>query len=67
MFVYIITNRINGKQYVGQTHKSIEQRFKKHCEENTHKNMPIVKAIHKYGKENFDIHLLHRKKLQIKC
>ena len=31
-FIYVITNDINGKQYVGKTnHSSIEERFKEHC------------------------------------
>lgn len=27
-FIYVITNDVNGKQYVGKTNKTIEQRFK---------------------------------------
>lgn len=56
MLIYLITNKINGKQYVGQTIGTIEKRFQRHCWKSTSKNsMPICKAIAKYGKENFTI------------
>lgn len=59
--IYKITNDINNKIYVGQTWIGIEKRFKRHCSEsrwkNT-KNMPIVLAIQKYGKEHFKISIL---------
>ena len=29
--IYLITNKINSKKYVGKTYKSIIQRFKEHC------------------------------------
>ena len=29
--IYKITNHINGKIYVGQTTKSLKERFQKHC------------------------------------
>lgn len=32
-FIYVITNDVNGKQYVGKTNKTIEQRFKEHTME----------------------------------
>ena len=61
--IYKITNKINGKIYIGQTIKSLEERFQKHCWETTikdkyHLNMAIKKAIRKYGKENFTIELI---------
>lgn len=59
--IYKITNKINNKVYVGQTSKSIEERFARHCSEarwaNT-KSMPIVFAIKKYGCEYFSVNLL---------
>lgn len=30
MFVYKITNAVNGKVYIGQTVRSIEDRFQRH-------------------------------------
>lgn len=61
--IYKITNKLNGKIYIGQTLKSLEERFQKHCWKTTekdkyHMNMAIKKAIRKYGKENFTIELI---------
>jgi group I intron endonuclease len=59
--IYVIRNDINSKVYVGQTGKSLQERFTRHCAEAIWKNtkrMPIVMAIKKYGKEHFSIHLL---------
>ena len=55
MYIYKITNTINGKVYIGQTYnRSIEERFKGHvkCAKPTH-SMLIDRVIYKYGKENF--------------
>lgn len=59
MYIYKITNLINGKLYIGQTTKSIEKRFVRHINDalnglDTH----FAKAIRKYGKDNFKIELL---------
>jgi len=51
-YVYLITNLVNDKQYVGQTVETIEERFSNHC---TCKTQVISKAIKKYGKENFTV------------
>jgi group I intron endonuclease len=56
VIVYIIINIINGKQYVGQTTKSLVVRWRRHCWYSEHKKrMPISNAIHKYGKDSFTI------------
>lgn len=47
--VYLIQNLVNGKKYVGQTIKTVKERFNEHSWENT----IISKAIRKHGKENF--------------
>ena len=55
--IYLITNLINNKKYVGQTTaESIEYRFYNHCQEK--RNRYISNAIRKYGKENFKIEQL---------
>lgn len=51
-YIYLITNKVNGKQYVGQTVRTIKNRFDGHISD---KNMYISRAIRKYGKENFKI------------
>jgi group I intron endonuclease len=54
MFVYLITNLVNGKRYVGQTSKSLEERFKGHCANKSGCFM-LSQAIQKYGTGNFSI------------
>ena len=61
--IYKITNLVNGKIYVGQTTKSLKERFQKHCwgtteKDSYHLNMAIKNAIKKYGKNNFTIELI---------
>jgi group I intron endonuclease len=52
MFIYKITNKINGKVYVGQTIQTIQERWHGHCA--THSNCILLsKSIKKYGKVNF--------------
>lgn len=58
-YIYKVTNKINGKIYIGQTIQSVKDRWYRHCgksgiskaELNTH----FKRAILKYGKENFTI------------
>lgn len=60
-YIYVITNKINGKQYVGKTHKSIAERWAQHCsdkEKRTAEKRPLYNALNKYGIENFSIDLL---------
>lgn len=55
--VYLITNKINGKLYVGQTTQTLKERFAQHINESkdSKTTMPIAKAINKYGVKNFKI------------
>lgn len=54
MIVYKITNRINGKVYIGQTTRSLEKRWKEHCQL-SHGCQLMYRAIIKHGKENFTV------------
>lgn len=59
--IYIITNDINDKVYVGQTVQSLHKRFINHCcnsSKDNSKNMYIKRAILKYGKQHFKISLI---------
>ena len=56
MIIYKITNKINGKLYIGQTTRTIERRFRDHC---TSSKSAISLAISKYGKENFSIEVIY--------
>lgn len=51
--IYKIRNNLDGKEYVGQTTKTVESRFKGHCEET--RNRHISNAIRSYGKDNFTV------------
>ena len=54
--IYKITNKINGKVYIGQTIKTVEKRFIQH-KNNSNKEyfsqIILYKAFNKYGIENF--------------
>lgn len=59
--IYLITNLINNKKYVGQTNQGYLHRFKEHLSEsfrNTKHICLLHKAIKKYGIENFKVDLL---------
>ena len=61
--IYVITNQINHKQYVGKTSYSLDKRFQEHIydshrslEYNEHR--PLYMAFNKYGIDNFIIEQL---------
>lgn len=56
--IYKITNKINGKVYIGQTIHSIEYRFSRHCLKSQNGCVVLHNAITKYGKENFKVELI---------
>ncbi|MGL5713220.1 MAG: GIY-YIG nuclease family protein [Paraclostridium sp.] len=63
MHVYKITNKINGKIYIGKTIKdNLEIRLKEHSRFKSLKNkkMMICEAIKKHGLENFVIESLYK-------
>jgi len=63
MYVYLLTNKLNGKYYVGKTKKKDLQKyftFKKWCAKkggNYHR-MPVIAAIAKYGWDSFTVDVL---------
>ena len=57
-YIYLITNKINGKQYVGQSIRNdINIRWKQH-KNNKSGDTPISKAYNKYGIENFKFQII---------
>ena len=52
--VYKITNRLNGKLYVGQTQQALEKRFTQHF----YANSPLGRAMRQCGAENFTIEVI---------
>lgn len=53
--IYMITNKINNKKYIGQ---SINIKERKHYHFTTRNKMIISNVIFKHGKENFDFQIL---------
>lgn len=56
MIVYLATNKINNKKYIGQTTQSLEKRIKNHL--NQKNKYDFQKDLHKYGLENFKFEIL---------
>lgn len=54
MLIYKITNKLNGKSYIGQTTRNIRARIAEH----KYKKSPIGEAILKHGENNFQIEQL---------
>ena len=57
MEIYKITNKINGKVYIGQTIRPVEYRFNRHMNDalNNILDTHFARAIRKYGSESFTI------------
>lgn len=55
--IYLITNTVNGKQYVGQTHLTLHQRWRAHVVAVKHSPYCrlLYAAMRKYGVESFRI------------
>lgn len=57
-YIYVITNKINGKQYVGKTENTIDERWREHCNDYQREHRekrPLYNAMLKYGIDNFEI------------
>ena len=67
--IYLVTNLINGKKYVGQTQNTFYKRYNsrgkgveriKYCYETDGKgNSHLYNSICKYGTENFKVEIIH--------
>ena len=57
-FIYKITNKVNGKSYIGQTRYTVEFRWRQHIHKKD--NTYFHNAIRKYGIENFTVETLEQ-------
>jgi group I intron endonuclease len=59
MIIYLITNTINGKRYVGQTITDLTHRWKQHLADTRRgRQSRLCSAIRKYGPEKFSLQIL---------
>ena len=65
-YIYLMTNQINNKQYVGKTVcKNLSRRICNHFSSARNKydkdyNCPLHRAIRKYGEQNFTVEVLEK-------
>jgi len=60
-FIYIITNKINNKKYIGQTTRSLNKRiyeYKAAYKYNKFYNQHLLSAFNKYGWNNFEFSII---------
>lgn len=57
-FIYKITNLINNKCYIGKTERTILSRWKEHLQKRKTLDLPLYRALNKYGIEQFTIECL---------
>ncbi len=57
--IYKITNKVNGKIYIGLTIQGTRVRYLHHLyEARSNSTFPIHRAIRKYGEENFEVEVI---------
>lgn len=60
-YIYKITNKINGKSYVGKTTGAVQTRWEEHLRESKRErcaNRPLYKAIRRYSADGFTVETL---------
>lgn len=60
--IYVITNLVNGKKYVGQTVQKVNKRWRSHIKAaiKLEQSEPLCRAIRKYGECKFSIEVVHQ-------
>ena len=66
MEIYKITNKVNGKVYIGQTIRPVEYRFHRHINDAMHNILDthFARAIRKYGPDKWQLEQYKKKKSQ---
>lgn len=60
-YIYLIINQINQKKYIGQTRRTIQQRYKEHLKlASSDDKRHLYRAMRKYGVNNFTIQELEK-------
>lgn len=60
-YIYVITNKINNKKYIGKTMRDPFLRWKEHLKQSKKDiKSPLYLAINKYGVQNFQMKILER-------
>lgn len=57
--IYVFTNKINNKKYVGQSINP-KERYKQHIKDSKNDNLLFHNAINKYGIDNFDFEIIEK-------
>jgi group I intron endonuclease len=57
--IYLITNKVNGHKYVGQTTQPLNKRWQQHINESNRMSpKPIHRAFRKYGVDKFNVKVI---------
>ena len=58
-YIYKITNTVNNKVYIGQTIRTVEERYQRHLyEAKCHTNRPLYDSMNHHGVDNFTVEVL---------
>ena len=67
-YIYKITNKVNGKAYVGKTTDTVQVRWKENLKDFKRKrcaNHPLYRAIRKYGIDAFNVETIEEADLDV--